>query len=392
MPAGRRIGLLSVSGGGGVLMADDCEAHGLEVPELPAAVQTGMKEVIPYAGVTNPVDITAQVLNEPERYGEFLDLMLAEGGFDAFVVFFAHLMSYAREFGITMAEQTARAARQSGKPFVMVALRDECAATEILAAAGIPIFEDPSRAVAAVAALAHYAERRPALLARLDETAAIDRTPIAPEPVATEDLAKAFLARHGLAVTREAVAGNADEAASRAAEIGFPVALKVLSPEIQHKTEVGGVELGLADTAAVRAGYEAIVANTGVARVLVQEMAAGLELILGLKRDLVFGPMVLCGLGGIHAEVMRDVALRHAPVDHATAGEMLQDLAGYALLEGSRGADPCDIQAVIEAIVTLSRLGARADWIEELDINPLMVGPRGRGCLVADALIVRESP
>jgi hypothetical protein len=121
-------------------------------------------------------------------------------------------------------------------------------------------------------------------------------------------------------------------------------------------------------------------------------MASGLELILGLKRDLVFGSMVLCGLGGIQAEVMRDVALRHAPVDHATAAEMLEDLAGYALLEGSRGSEPSDIQAVIEAIVALSQLGARAAWIEELDVNPLMVGPRGQGCLVADALIVMGAP
>ena len=389
MPAGRRIGLLSMSGSGGVLMADDCEAHGLEVPELSASVQARMKEVIPFAGVSNPVDFTAQVLNEPESYGEFLDLMLTEGEFDAFIIFFAHIISYAEEFGIAMAEKTVAAARHSGKPFVMVAMTAGSAAGDILDAAGIPSFHDPSRAVAAVAALAHYAERRPDLLVRLDETAAMDRTPIEPQAVETEDLAKAFLARHGLTVTREAVAVSADEAAARAAEIGFPVALKVLSPEIQHKTEVGGVKLGLADAAAVRAGYDSIATDTGVADVLVQEMATGLELILGLKRDPVFGPMVLCGLGGIHAEVMRDVALRHAPVDHATAAEMLQDLAGYALLEGSRGAEPCDTQSVIDAIVALSQLGARAAWIEELDVNPLMVGPRGRGCLVADALIVR---
>ena len=392
LPAGRRIGLLSMSGGGGVLMADDCEAHGLEVPELSTTVQARMKEVIPFAGVSNPVDFTAQVLNEPERYGEFLDLMLAEGDFDAFIVFFAHMIGYAHEFGIKMAETTVQAAQESGKPFVMVALSAGSAAGEILDAAGIPTFQDPSRAVAAVAALAHYAERRPALLARLDETAALELTPIAPEPVATEDLAKSFLARHGLTVTREAVAASAEEAVARATEIGFPVALKVLSAEIQHKTEVGGVQLGLTDEAAVRAAYDTIVAGTGVANVLVQEMASGLELILGLKRDLVFGSMVLCGLGGIQAEVMRDVALRHAPVDHATAAEMLEDLAGYALLEGSRGSEPSDIQAVIEAIVALSQLGARAAWIEELDVNPLMVGPRGQGCLVADALIVMGAP
>ncbi|MAG95363.1 MAG: hypothetical protein CMM08_01560 [Rhodospirillaceae bacterium] len=390
LPAGRRIGLLTMSGGGGVLMADDCESYGLEVPELPAAVQVRMKEVIPFAGVSNPVDFTAQVLNEPERYGEFLDLMLEHGDFDAFIVFFAHMIGYAHEFGITMAEKTVSAARQSGKPFVMVALTAGSAAGEILDAAGIPTFQDPSRAVAAVAALAHYAERRPKLLTRFEETAALDRSPIAPEPVATEFESKAFLARHGLAITREAAAGSADEATARAAEIGFPVALKVLSAEIQHKTEIGGIKLGLADVEAVRAAYDAIEAATGVSDVLVQEMASGLELILGLKRDPVFGPMVLCGLGGIHAEVMRDVALRHAPVDHATAAEMLQDLAGYALLEGSRGAEPCDIQAVIETIVRLSHLGTRAAWIEELDVNPLMVGPRGGGCLVADALIVRE--
>ena len=185
-------------------------------------------------------------------------------------------------------------------------------------------------------------------------------------------------------------------AVRQAEAIGYPVALKVNSPDIMHKTDVDAIRLGLRTASAIESAFEEIMRSVDdrcpdaeVRRILVQEMVPpGIELILGVKRDPVFGPMILCGLGGIHTEILRDFAMRRAPVDRETAAEMLGELRGYKLLKGARGSDTADIDALIDAIVSLSNVAVRAgEWIEELDINPLIVLPQGSGCIVADAQI-----
>jgi acetate---CoA ligase (ADP-forming) len=213
----------------------------------------------------------------------------------------------------------------------------------------------------------------------------------------TERVSKLVLAAYGFPVTREMLARNADEAVKLARDIGSPVALKIESPDIPHKTEAGAIRLNVQGDSAVRAAHDAVIdaardykPAAKLDGVLVQEMApAGVEMMLGLVNDPVFGPVIVAALGGIHVEVLRDLAYRVAPIGHAEARAMLGELRAYKLLEGVRGAAPRDIDALCDLIVRLSWLAHDLrDDIRELDINPLIVLERGRGACAVDALVV----
>ncbi|MCC5857793.1 MAG: acetate--CoA ligase family protein [Ectothiorhodospiraceae bacterium] len=393
-PGGRRTGILSISGGAGVLLVDACQAEGLHAPELPEAVQARMRAHVPFAGVANPVDFTPQVLNNPDVYADFLEALCEYEEIDTLIIFLAHTIQYEERLGLRLVDETEHALKRFGKPIIVVAQSDPgTAVSRRLREAGIPCFEDPSRAVRAVAALQRFQDLREAYLKSGAPTSPV---PIPKADVSTEQKAKRFLAEHGLTVTREALATSRDEAAVLAADIGFPVALKLSSPDIAHKSDIGGVRLGLSDSETVKEAYDGILADatagapeSRVDGVLVQEMVPpGVELILGGKQDPVFGPMVLCGLGGVFTEVLKDFVMRPAPIGIAAAKEMLGELRGFALLEGVRGRQPADIDSAAKAISGLSHIVAGAsDWLQELDLNPLIVLGEGQGCVVADAFI-----
>ena len=220
-------------------------------------------------------------------------------------------------------------------------------------------------------------------------------------PVLTEAEAKALLERYGVPRPQERLAKSGDEAAQAAARIGGPVALKVQSPEITHKTEAGGIALGIVGETAVREAYERVLASAkraypeaAIQGVLVQAMAPpGREIILGITRDAVFGPMLMVGIGGIHVEVLRDIAFAPVPIAAEQALALLDQLKGAALLGAVRGAPPADRTALAELIATLSRFAAdHAELIEEIDLNPVIVHPQGHGVTVVDALIVKREP
>ncbi|MGH7029469.1 MAG: acetate--CoA ligase family protein, partial [Stellaceae bacterium] len=274
-----------------------------------------------------------------------------------------------------------------------------------LAAAGIPCYTSMPSCARAIKALVDYArfqERRrhpppPATPPALREQTA--RALAAAGPVLTENAAKALLADYGIPRPPEALATSADAAVAAAARIGGAVALKVQSPEITHKTEAGAVALGVAGEVAVREAYARVLANAAAAHpgaaiegVLVQQMAPpGLEFILGVSRDRDFGPMLMVGLGGIHVEVLRDVAFAPAPIGLDEALALLADLRGAALLDGARGAPPTDRAALAALIAALSRFAAHhADQIDEIDLNPVIVHGKGKGLTVVDALIVKR--
>jgi acyl-CoA synthetase (NDP forming) len=211
-----------------------------------------------------------------------------------------------------------------------------------------------------------------------------------------EHEAKRVLAEYGIPATREQLAANRDEAARIADEIGCPVALKIQSPDIPHKTEAGGVRIGIADASAARAAFDDIVANAAthaptarIDGVLVQQMVlGGTEVILGVNNDPRFGPALMVGLGGVFAEVMRDVSFRLAPITLSEAHEMIRELRGFAILDGARGRPKGDVEALAQALVRLSALALDLEGeIAELDINPLFVLPAGQGVLAGDALI-----
>lgn len=394
-PEGKRVGIISLSGGAAIMIADACVSSGLEVPTLPEEVQTRLKERVPFAGVANPIDATGQLFNDPDFYKDFLGALVEQPNIDSIVLFFGQMIGYVEDLGTTVVQDSVDAARSCGKPFAMVAMPGEGQSAQLLKEGGIPHFTDPKRAVRAIAAVTGYAERRKTLLGRKRNAQSVDLSPIISMEVDTELGAKKFLSDHGLHVTREHLATSPEDAVGHANAIGYPVALKVNSPDIAHKTEVNAIRLSLGSETEVKNAYKEIMQtvvdcrpDAKVRGILVQEMISeGLELILGVKHDPVFGPMIMCGFGGIYAEVLRDFALRQAPVDRDTAAEMLSELQGYSILEGARGKDPVDLDAVIDAIVKLSRIAIRTrEWIKEIDINPLVALPQGQGCVVADAL------
>jgi acyl-CoA synthetase (NDP forming) len=273
---------------------------------------------------------------------------------------------------------------------------------------GVPTYRDARMCLRAVRTAVDYAEflqrfaQRPSDIKRdvPAEAPARARQALAQASrVVPERVSKQALAAYGLAVTREMLAHTADEAVQAAATIGGAVALKIESADVPHKTEAGGVRLSLQGDAAIRAAYDEILASVcahapkaKLDGVLVQEMAPrGVEMMLGVTRDVTFGTVVSVALGGVHVEVLRDIAHGIAPLNHGDAQRMVDSLAGRRLLDGVRGAPACDVEALCDAIVRLSwfacDLGA---GIAELDINPLIVLPRGQGVKIVDALIVKS--
>ncbi len=210
----------------------------------------------------------------------------------------------------------------------------------------------------------------------------------------TEPEAFALLGQFGLPIVPHAAAASADEAAAAADRLGYPVALKVVSPDILHKTDVGGVALGLADAPAVRraftdvqTGARAASPQAALRGALVAKMAApGPEVIIGMTRDPQFGPAIMFGLGGIFVEVYKDVAFRLPPLTEADAREMIGEIKGLPILTGFRGRPPCDLEAIIRCILSVSRLIETRPDLEELDLNPILAYPTG--CMVVDAKVV----
>ena len=395
-PASNRLGLITISGGVGALMADDAADRGLNVPPMPEAAQRQLKELIPFASPRNPVDLTAQPFNDIKLVARNLEIMLREGDYDAIVAFFTSVAGSP-----AIAEPLRQAIRdlRSIRPdclFVLSALIPD-ALKAAYEADGVPVFEDPSRAVAAVAALVGFGRwfRQP-LPAPTPPSRA--KSPI-PSGMGEHE-AKQLLRDWGIPVLDERLVRSADEAAEAFAAIGGPVALKIASPDIPHKTEVFGVLLDLGSADVVRHGYEALVsrvkAQMPAARIegvlVAPSVTGGVEAIIGVKRDPVFGPVVMVGLGGIFVEVLHDVALRLAPVDRSGAIAMIGEIKGRAVLEGARGRPPLDTEALADALVALSRFAAAlADEIESVDINPFLVLPRGQGAVALDALVVGRS-
>ena len=388
---GRRLGIVTISGGAGVLMADAAAAHGLGVPPMPEALQRRLLERNPLATARNPVDVTAHALNDPSLLVENLEAVVREGGYDLGAAFVTSWTA-SPMMGPRILDAVRGALGGRPMPFAVVCQGP----TEVLTAleeAGAMVFEDPSRAVAALAILAGWAEGFDA--SEDGQPPDLSHVPGPPPGPVAEPEAKAWLALAGVAVPQERAARDPQAAGEAADAIGYPVALKVASPDIAHKSEAGGVALDLRDRAAVeRAAAEMLRA---VARAVPDARLDGLtvgamvtggeELIVGTRTDPVFGPMVVVGLGGVFTEVLRDVAMARAPVSPARAERMLGSLRGAALLRGARGRPSLDLAAAADAIARVSVLAARhRGAVEGIEINPLRV--LERGAVALDALIL----
>ena len=393
-PVGKRLGLVTVSGGAGVLMADAAADCGLDVAEMPADAQAEMKALLSFAAPRNPVDVTAQMLNDMTLVPRFTKLMLDRGNYDALIGFWA-TVGGAPKFGSALRKSLTEAMEGQDNKLFMQSLIAPPELRKQYEDEGFPCIEDPSRAVATMAAMMSYgmafAAGRPAM-------PEVPNLPALPEGPLGEKEAKEILADFGLPLATDTLATRAAEAAAAAEKAGGPVAMKIASPDILHKTDVGGVQLGVSGSDDVSAAYDEIIANSKAAKpdakidgVLISAMVAdGVDCILGAKVDPVFGPVVMFGLGGVFTEVLKDVSFRRAPVSPETARGMIDELKGAALLRGARGAKPCDLDAICDAVSKLSVIAAaHSEAIESIEINPLRALPKG--CVGLDALIVKRT-
>jgi acyl-CoA synthetase (NDP forming) len=389
---GRRLGIVSVSGGAGVIMADAAGAQGLGVSPLPLATQQRLKAALPLGSMTNPVDITAQALNDLALVGAPIRAMLAEGGYDAVVGFFMNWLS-SPVTGPKLRSVIADALQGAGHcAFVLAAIgpRDIVAEYE---RQGIPVFEDPTRAITALGALARMGEalRRP----RIDLPESIE-VPLVQGNEHDEVRAKAILARAGLAALDETLVQDPAEARAAANRIPGPVALKIVSRDLPHKTEAGGVRLGLMDGTHIEAAASEMLAevrrrapHARIEGLLVSPMVSdGIEMIAGTTIDPTFGSVVMLGFGGILVEFIRDVNFRYGAIEVDEAHRMIDQLQGRRILDGVRGRPPADIDALAKSVALLSRFGlANASRLRSVEINPLLVRPQGLGCVMLDALL-----
>jgi len=395
-PKGNRVGLLTVSGGVGALMADIATECGLDVAPMPEDAQRRLKEILPFAGTRNPVDMTAQLVNDLTLFEKNFQLMLEEGGYDVVVAFLSSVGQVA-ELSSNLLEQLKKVLQHFPDRTVIMSMLASAEVRKLYETAGVMLFDEPTRAVRAASALVRFAaeaERAKTLSA----PPALPAGALAPPAHAINEVeAKRVLVSAGIPVVRELLAASEDEAVRCAAETGYPLVLKIASADIAHKSEIGGVLLGLSDEAQVREGFRTLMQrahqHAPQARldgVVVARMAKkGVETILGVHRDPVFGPVVMFGLGGVFVEAFKDVAFRLAPFGVAEARAMINEVKGRILLTGLRGQPPADEDALADAISRLSVYAARhADTIESIDINPFVVLPRGEGAMALDALIV----
>ena len=397
LPDGRGLGIVTQSGGAGVLMADRAEEMGLQVTELALRTRDALAKVIPGFGTTgNPVDVTGQFVADPRLLLDSVRLVMEDPNVHVGIVWLQLMDGHVER----LVEIFNEINRIVNKPWVVCWVAAPEAALAKLRAAGIAVLRGAEPAVDAVAALVRYAEARRNWLSDQPARAALQlpkpALPAAAGAVGSIE-GQALLQSFGVLTAVARLAKTADEAVAAAQALGYPVVLKIESPDILHKTEAKGVALNLVDDAAVRGAYATLISNAKqykadarIAGVLVQAMAQGdVELVIGLKRDPTFGPVVMVGLGGVLIEVFKDVVFRAAPVTAAEALRMLDELKCRVMLDGVRGKPPVNKTALAQMISAVSRFGAAAGpRLVELDLNPVLAGPQG--AIAVDWLMVLD--
>lgn len=403
LPKGNRLAIVTISGGAGIAMADGAADGGLQLPVLAPSTIAALKEVLPsFAAVANPLDVTAALLNDASLLRVTLERLADDPNVDMIGL---ALAAASGKLAVELANEVVRVSRERGMAILVAWNADPASVQEaydILDAAGIPRYQSPVRCARGASALWAFAQARGALAGVLKEQPLVLDRPEVRERLKgrstdlTEFEAKQVLHAYGIGVTREALATSADEAMRMASVIGTPVVLKIQSSDIPHKTEAGGVRVGVLGDAEVTAAYADIIGNARAYApnavldgVLVQErISGGTELILGINNDPLFGPAVMVGFGGIFAEVMKDVNFRLAPITRSEAESMVRELRSFAILDGARGRPKADLSALIETLMRLSAMAIDLrEVVQELDINPLFVMQAGDGVKAGDALV-----
>lgn len=408
-PRGRNTAVVTASGGAAVIYSDAADHYGLELQPPSAATRAVLEEAFPKAAtLQNPVDLAANGFNEASQpgYERAVEALLNDPAVDQICPMFSAMSGHPMTL---MAQVLARIFPRSDKPmiaFSAVPREVAAAAFEVLESAGIPVLGSPEGVVRAQAMLADYSAMRARVLAR--GSAAV------PAPAGVADLSlqtaldevqsKRIIAAC-MPVTQDVMVSAVDASALATLAVNFPVAVKIVSPDIAHKTDVGGVVLHVQDREALRAAWDTVTTNARrhmpqakLAGVLVSEMITdGIETLVGVVDDDVFGPVVACGMGGVLAEVLRDVSYRVAPFDLHEARDMIRELRAWPVFEGVRGRPPADVEALAQALVRVSHFAwAQRGTVCAMDINPVLVRPvtrgAGEGVVAADAMVVaRES-
>ena len=401
-PLARGVAVIATSGGAAIMAADKAEAHGVPLPQPEAPARAVLAERIPeFGSARNPCDVTAQVLNDPESLPACASALLADPNFGVLVV----PAVYAAAAAVARIPQYGEWARVSGKPVVNVWLAeflDAPMARLMEADPDVPLMRSMDRCFATIAAWQAMAARRAcpagnaAVIAPGAREAAARLLTDTAEATLSEREAKAVLALYGVPVVPERLAHTVHEAIEAAEALGMPVALKVESPDLRHKTGAGVIRLGLRSAEAVGEAYGAVMANAArlgarVTGVLVQPMVlSGVEVLIGARVDPLFGPLVVVGLGGVLVELLGDRAVGLAPMTREDARRLLAGLRGAALLRGFRGAPAVDVERLADVVSRIAAFAAdHAGVMTELDVNPLIC--RESEIMAVDALIVRRS-
>lgn len=398
-PRGDGVCIYGISGGSGALMADLCGAASLRLPALAETTQQALREFIPgYLTVVNPVDNGATTIMAGHG-PKILDLLLDDPNTDLIICPIAGALPPISD---TLAHELVVAWQSGKKPIVVVwgSPKQDDDAFRILIGGRVPLFRSFRNAVQGVKAYFAYHRFTDTYESPFDvPPVAAGFKPAVPAVAGplSEHNSKTLLTQIGIAVTREEVCTNTGDAVRAALDIGFPVVMKIHSADIAHKSESGLVRLNLQSEDEVTVAFtdleERARAHHPAARidgVLVQEMVTdGVETLVGISRDPVLGPTVVFGLGGVFVEVMHDVAMRTVPLTRRDAAAMVREIRGFPILDGARGRPKADVGALIDTICKIADLAHTArERLQELDINPLMVLPAGRGVKAADALVV----
>ncbi|MBI2822574.1 MAG: acetate--CoA ligase family protein [Acidobacteria bacterium] len=415
LPKGNRVGILTESGGGGVLLTERCSEAGLEVGEIQGETCDRLQQVVPALGsVKNPVDLTGQSLSEPALVKNAVEVMLQSQDFEIIIPLLLMSETTAGKKATDLYDLLQVCGQ--GKTVVVCWPEGPVEWVRYLASRKIHVSPTATRCARTLGALASYAEfqRRQKAAASGDARAVTlpgDRRERALEVITrvaetgerrlNEHQAKKVLAAYAIPTAREQLCGSIDEAVHAAQHLGYPVAAKLLSPDIPHKTEAQVVALDIKSEEQLRRSCREILERGTAYRpgarfdgLLIQEMAprTGVETIVGLSDEAPFGPAVLFGLGGIFVELLQDVAIRVPPITEADVEEMIRQIRGYPVLKGIRGRAPADTDALADILMKIGVMALELrDAIAEIDINPLIVLEKGRGAVAVDALMLLKA-
>ncbi len=403
---GDRVAIITNAGGPGILATDMLEHKGMRLARFESDTIQKIKDVLPEAAsAVNPVDVLGDALSD--RYGAALELVAADPNVDGMICI---LTPQAMTDIVETANVIGKLSQRIDKPILGAFMGEERAKAgeDVLASYGIPNYKFPEHAARAFAAMRDYVELRDRPDAEI-VTFDVDRAAVKKvfEDVRAEGRvsvgeaeSRAVATAYGLRLPQSELAATAEEAVNVADAIGYPVVLKIASPDILHKTDVGGVKVGLGNASDVRDAFDLIiyraqryVPDARIWGCLVQEMVPtdGIEVLVGMSKDPQFGPLVTFGLGGILVEVLKDVTFRVAPFGREDAEAMLEEIRAHSLLRGVRGRPPADREALVETLLRIGQLVTDFPEIVEMDINPLMVYEQGRGAVALDMRLVLKS-